>query len=111
MPCGYRFGYIAGYRNFRNADGLLPEALETRVSQGYLGDNPSLSANHVRKVIYSNQMNSCWRETRHSARLPRIAIMVRSKSKTFRKNMAPTAWPSDIPGARLNDSVTEGNCP
>ncbi len=26
-------------------------------------------------------------------------------------SMASMAWPSDTPGARLNDSVTHGNCP
>lgn len=39
-----RVGYTAGYRNFRNVGRHLPEALETRVSHGYLGECHTLSA-------------------------------------------------------------------
>jgi len=44
LAMGYRVGYTAGYRNFLNAGRHLPEALETRVSHGYLGECPTLSA-------------------------------------------------------------------
>lgn len=91
LSSGYRFGYTAGYRNFRNAGRHLPEALEMRVSRGYLGECPTLSAIVLcRMLIFRFPKLEAFRQKPSPARRLNTPSLIENAKET--SSARPRSW-------------------